>query len=195
MRIKELFTVPEGTKVTEKLFGKVLLSTVCSILLCMACLVSTTWAWFTLEIENSGNEITIAEANPIPQIMLGDSLVSPSEENVYTLPEDTYSVVLRLDTDATGPDDLNRPRGKVYVLMLVSHNGTPYSYYFTFDGTPGEQKRFDNLQIAGGTATVSFCVSWVEPASAKAVGNEAIVIGTAAAGTVTDPTPDQDAAD
>lgn len=189
MCIKELFTVPEGTKVTEKLFGKVLLSTVCSILLCMACLVSTTWAWFTLDIENKDNGITIAKVTPIPEI-LGDSPVS-MEENVYTLNEGTYSVSLQLDTDATG-DDLNHPRGKVYVLMLVSHNGNSYSYYVPFDGTPGEQHRFDNLQIAGGTATVSFCVSWVEPAAAEKVGSKVIVIGTATAGTDIEPASGQE---
>ena len=27
----------------------------------MVCLVSTTWAWFTVSIENQGNEIKIAE--------------------------------------------------------------------------------------------------------------------------------------
>ena len=177
MRIQALFTVPEGTKVTEKLFGKVLLSTVCSILLCMVCLVSTTWAWFTAEIQNNNNEITIAKVTPIPQILKEGSMVLPSGENVYTLSEGAYSVVLQLDNKATGQDGLNRTRGKVHVLMLVSHSDTLYSYYFTFDGTPGQQLSLDTLQIASSTATVSFCVSWVEPASAQEVGNQGIVIG------------------
>lgn len=63
MRIKELFTVPEGAKVTEKMFGKVLFSSICSILLCMACLFSTTWAWFTVSIENQENVIQIGAAD------------------------------------------------------------------------------------------------------------------------------------
>ena len=53
-------TVTEKTKVTENLFNKVLISAVCTILLCMTCLVSTTWAWFTVSIENTGNVIQIA---------------------------------------------------------------------------------------------------------------------------------------
>ena len=40
--MKELFAVPEGKKITEKMFGRVLISSVCSILLCMACLIGTT---------------------------------------------------------------------------------------------------------------------------------------------------------
>jgi hypothetical protein len=188
-----LFTVPEGTKVTEKLFGKVLLSTVCSILLCIVCLVSTTWAWFTLEIENTGNEITIAKVTPSIQILLEGSELSHNGENVYTLNEDTYSVVLQLNNEATGPDDLNQNCGKAYVLMLVSHSDKLHSYYFTFDKAMDAQKHASQLQILGGTATVSFYVSWVAPASAEAVGRETIVIGTAAPGPDEQPSPDPDA--
>ena len=61
MRIRNLFTVPEGEKVTEKMFGRVLVSSVCSILFCMACLAGTTWAWFSASIQNTDNVIQIAE--------------------------------------------------------------------------------------------------------------------------------------
>ena len=40
---------------------RVLISSICSILLCMTCLVSTTWAWFAISIENEQNEIVTAE--------------------------------------------------------------------------------------------------------------------------------------
>lgn len=60
MHIKRLFTVSEGEKLTEKVFGRVLVSSICSILLCMTCLAGTTWAWFAVSIENQGNVIQIA---------------------------------------------------------------------------------------------------------------------------------------
>ena len=47
MRLKDLFTVPTGEKVTERHLNRVLVSSICGLLLCMACLVGTTWAWFT----------------------------------------------------------------------------------------------------------------------------------------------------
>ena len=59
MRIKTLFSIPAGEKVTEKALRRVLLSSICGILLCMTCLVGTTWAWFTVSIENTGNVIEI----------------------------------------------------------------------------------------------------------------------------------------
>lgn len=57
MRISKLFTIPEGEKVTEQKLRSVLVASVCSILLCMTCLASTTWAWFTVSVENTGNVI------------------------------------------------------------------------------------------------------------------------------------------
>ena len=57
--LKSLFTVPEGEKITEKQMQRVLVSSVCSILLLLSCLVSTTWAWFAVSIENTGNVIEI----------------------------------------------------------------------------------------------------------------------------------------
>ena len=73
MRIKDLFTVPEGEKVTEQVFHRVLISSICGILLCMACLAGTTWAWFTVSIENTDNVIEIASEWP-------ESTEEPTEE-------------------------------------------------------------------------------------------------------------------
>lgn len=56
-KLKYLFTVPENEKVTEKHMMRVLISTVCSVLLCMTCLVSTTWAWYTVTITSEDNLI------------------------------------------------------------------------------------------------------------------------------------------
>lgn len=177
MRIKELYTIPEGTKVTEKMFGRVLLSSICSILLCMACLISTTWAWFAVSIENEGNEIQIATVTPIVEIKAGDTVVSPAGNARYTLSEGIYTIGVRLENDATGSDDLNRPQGKVYVVMIVAHDDASESYFFTFDGKQVESKDLSEFQIGSGTAIVNFSVSWVEPASATPVGSETVVIG------------------
>ena len=61
MGIKGLFTVPEGEKVTEKHLYRVLISSICCIVLCMVCLVSTTWAWYTTTIVSEGNVIEIGD--------------------------------------------------------------------------------------------------------------------------------------
>ena len=59
MRLKDLFAVPKGQRITDKYLCRVLVSYICSILLCMGCLAGTTWAWFTVSIENTENVIQI----------------------------------------------------------------------------------------------------------------------------------------
>ena len=180
MRIKECFTVPEGTKVTEKIFSKVLLSSICSILLCMACLASTTWAWFAVSIDNKGNEIQIASVRAgitIENANDNSKIDTNSEEGGCILEAGTYDIGICLDNTASGLDDLNRQQNDVYVVMTVTHNTESKSYYFTFAGQAKEDKKLSGIQIGNGAATVSFAVSWIKPASATPVGSEAVVIG------------------
>ena len=188
MRLKHLFTVPQGEKVTEKVFGRVLLSSICGILLCMACLASTTWAWFTVSIENEGNEIQIATVKSVVEVIGAEGIVAPAAEAGYLLNAGTYTINVRLENDATAMDDLNRPKGTVYVVMIITHEGTSQSYYFTFNGAADEVKVLEGFQVGNGTAVVSFSASWLQPVSAAPIGSDAIVIGEPAEPVVTDPT-------
>lgn len=168
MRIKELFTVPNGKNVTEKAFARVLFSSICSILLCMACLAGTTWAWFAVSIENTGNVIQIATVTA--DISITDdvtSTIAESPDNHYTLESGTYAIAVNVQNDAT---DWKHP---VYVLMsTVSGEKTEY-YYFTFDPENREPQQV-GLDCSD-SITVSFSVSWVEPVSAEPVSNEAVI--------------------
>lgn len=173
MRIKELFTIPEGEKITEKVFTKVLISSICGILLCMACLVSTTWAWFTVDLENQGNEIQIAKVTADIHIEGAEKLLDGS----FSMAAGTYTVDIQLGGDATEADSLRKPLSNIYVVMTVTHDGTADSYYFTFDRQNGEVRKQKEFQVGIGTAKVSFLVSWVQPAGAVPAISEAIVIG------------------
>ena len=55
----KLFTVPEKEKISETHMLRVLISTVCTIALCLSCLVSTTWAWYNVSITSEGNVLQI----------------------------------------------------------------------------------------------------------------------------------------
>lgn len=178
--MRELFTAPKGTKVTEKMFGRVLLSSVCGILLCGVCLAGATWAWFTVSIDNKQNEIQIASATAditIKDLEDNRNVDPNSEEGGYVLAAGTYNIEINLDNTATGLDDLNRQQNDVYVVMTVIHNLESKSCFFTFPGNAQEVKQQNELRIENGTAAVSFSVSWVKPASVIPAGNKAIVIG------------------
>ena len=133
--------IPVGTKVTDKLLRRVLISSVCSILLCMACLVGTTWAWFTVSIENNGNEIKIGEPK-INMTVDGESCVSGTalfgSENVLQLAhgnvtddfdkKSTLYVTLTLqcgDETSSVYVVLNEENGYSYSVNIHNENGEP----------------------------------------------------------------------
>lgn len=172
MRIKDLFTIPEGEKVTEQAFSRVLISSICSILLCMACLVGTTWAWFTVDLENQGNEIQISKVTADIRIEGAEKLADGS----FQMSAGIYTIDIQLEGDVAKADSLSRPLGDIYVVMTVTHDGAADSYYCTFNRQNGEIQKQQEFRVGSGTAKVSFTVSWVQPAAATLMGSERVVI-------------------
>ena len=154
MRLKELFTAPEGQKVTEKVFGKVLISSVCSILLTMTCLFGTTWAWFTVSVENNDNVIQIATVSAQVTVTGNGQTETADGDGVYRLEAGTYAVHMQLTGDRTATDS------PVYVLAVV---GTDRYYYLAFENGSTEESCQLELPEA---AAVSFRVTWVKPDTA-----------------------------
>ena len=156
MNIKELYTIPEGEKVTEKSFGKVLISSACSILLCMVCLVSTTWAWFSVSVENTENILQIGSPN--------DS-VSVSVASGTVLAEENHEVVI---THGGNSDDFDR-KSTLYVTLTV--NGTKSVY--TALNAGNQYKQMLQIQVAAGQqCTLTWEASWFAPVNADLlVGN------------------------
>lgn len=184
MRIKSLFSIPDGEKVTDKALRRVLISSICSILLCMTCLVSTTWAWFTVSIENRGNVIQIAEVKKNVTItdINTNSTIAAAADGVFTLNSGTYNVHVNLTNDATATDDLNKTtKSTAYVLISVVCDGNeqnPLYYYFTFEN--GADEAVQIFEIYCTSTVLRFSVDWREPQATK-IGtspNEPIVIGT-----------------
>lgn len=158
MRLKDLFTVPEGQKVTEKYFHRVLISSICSILLCMSCLAGTTWAWFTVSIENQGNEIQIVDlAERVIRVDSGTQVETPvsKEDGGYPLSTGAnYTVNIKVDGKAESalvPVDL-RP----YVVMTLKLNSGGEQVYYA--------ERQLVATIPGLEATVSFKALWSKTA-------------------------------
>lgn len=175
MKIAHLFTVPAGEKVTEKAFLRVLISSVCSMLLCMGCLFGTTWAWFTLEIDNPQNEIQIAkvEFKELTLTRGGKKITKNATTGAFDLTAGTYSLKMDVTNDAAAP---KRP---VYVVMTLRVDQTVKSFYFPLLSGEGTVEQEDLLELAGGKATLSFALSWVIPASAENVPDVTMKFGTA----------------
>ncbi len=188
MRLKDLFTVPTGHKVTEKHLRRVLISSICSILLCMTCPVSTTWAWFAVSIENTGNIIEIATVTTHIDVMKDGVSIEPQDDGNYDLGEGEYSIRIgleQLEKTPAGANLLNASQCPVYVIMMIRYGEDVEYRLFTFDDRENKQKH--QLTVGESSAVISFSVSWVKPASDIPDGSEPVVIGAIPTGPVTEP--------
>ena len=174
MRIRNLFRIPEGERITENVLRRVLLSSVCSILLCMTCLVSTTWAWFTVSVENTGNVIEIAEVKADVTVSTNGTAVEPQQGSYTLSAESVYVISAKLTNTAIGGDAFGAGKKPVYLVVSVAKADTTESYFVKVenDGVPIEQK----LKVGGEAVSISFSVSWVQPAGAKQVTEEVLLI-------------------
>jgi len=186
MRIKSLFSIPDGEKVTDKALRRVLISSICSILFCMTCLVSTTWAWFTVSIENRGNVIQIAAVEKtvtITDINNTGNAVVPATDGVFTLKAGKFNVHVNLTNDATPTDDLNKTtKSTAYVLISVvcdNNENEPLYYYFQIVSGEGNAEQMFEIYCTS-SAELRFSVDWIMP-KATPIGTSPtvpIVIGT-----------------
>lgn len=90
-------------KMTEQQFLRILTSSVCGILMCLVGLVSTTWAWYNMEIECTGNVIEVGQFTSIVSVTKDDIVVDPSEEKAYSLLPGTYTVQIESQPGSTSP--------------------------------------------------------------------------------------------
>ncbi len=154
-----LFTVPTGQRITEKYLYRVLVSSICSILLCMTCLVSTTWAWFTVSIENTGNEVRIGK----PEIRLevnGSAFATGLQAG-----ENTVHI-----EHANEVDDLQK-KSTLYVTLTIDAATTVFT---TLSHENGYKAEF--TIITGGVCPLSWHVSWFAPANATALTGDTITV-------------------
>ena len=165
MQFKDYFTVPSGEKITEKHLRRVLISSICGILLCMSCLAGTTWAWFTVSIENTNNVIQIGE----PKVSFAingavyDSGVSLAEGT-------TYNVKIEHANDL---DDFQKKSTLYVTLTLVCDDETVIKYA-KIDQDEAYTK---TITInTGKKCTLYWEVSWFAPANATELVDDAIVI-------------------
>lgn len=123
--VKYLFTVPEGEKVTDRHFRRVLISSVCSILLSMTCLVGTTWAWYTASIQTPAITLQVAYHN----VQLVDENNAPLQNPLTVEAGTTYKVTAKFSTDAK-PDTMNTEPCRILRLEILPKGSTDVKVLF-----------------------------------------------------------------
>lgn len=159
-------------KMTEKQFLRMMTASVFGILLSISCLVSTTWAWFTVDVESDGNEIQIATISADMTVQKDGSTVSKAENGRYLLNEDTYAVTITLTNTAT------ERKAPVYVVISLKQGEANVSKYYLIFDNQSELKKEVTLGISKDSTEVSIYASWAKPDGAVAqLGNDVSVIG------------------
>ena len=174
MRSIHLFTAPEGQKMTEKMFGRLLLSSICSILLCMACLVSTTWAWFTVSMDNTDNLIQIAQVCPVVDLTDSQTRIEATAEGYYGLAAGEYELRLKVAEDVQAPEGIEDVFNPVYVILSVDNGAGERSYWYRFESY--DEIKTLALKVEQSSVEVRFSVSWLEPAAADPAPADTLVV-------------------
>ena len=165
MRLKDLFTIPAGQKITERALHRVLIVSICGILLSMSCLAATTWAWYIVDIENTENEICISS----PEVMVTINGATAATDGT-TLGAGTHPVKI---THANEADALNN-KSTLYVTLIVQCNDRVISMYTKLGGETDEVSEVTIVNESGGDCQVTWTVSWIIP---RGMGVEELTTG------------------
>ncbi len=183
---KYLFTVPEGEKVTDRHFKRILLSSVCGILLCMTCLMSTTWAWYTVSLQTG--RLSMEVVNTTVTVAVDGQQNEEDKTSVALSAGQEVLLNLTVKTNAT-ENSFNTAPGR-YIILSVYDAAEVHecSYYLTIDTTAGLfTKTVDQearctvytgqLPVTPGEdCTVFFTPAWQIPMGAKPVPSEGSLV-------------------
>ena len=150
MKVKDFFSIPEQKKVTEKDLHRVLLTSICSILLCMSCLAGSTWAWFTASIENKDNTIEIAR----PGVVLKVDDADYAEDQV--LSKAYHKLVIEHGNEA----DHVAKKSTLYVAITVSYDGNKIQKYTVLNETNNYAVGIDVFNAGTASFTIDCDAYW-----------------------------------
>ena len=141
-------------KLTDEAFSRLLITAVAGILLCIFCLCSTTYAWFTASIPNTGNEVKAA----------GECLLAIEVSRDGVALEATEGGV-ELEAGADGEEivytvTLTLPQGSASGYCLVTAGGESYYTAYIARHSEPEPVRVSFTVTVGSTQTVKFTPKW-----------------------------------
>ena len=126
-------------KLSDKAFARLALTSILGILVCIICLCSTTYAWFTGSVPNDNNKIQTADACLLSVSVYKDdaeeTLATVNTENPVTLDcEGTYTVTLTLPKESSsGYLVLNVGGQEYYSDYLQGNNDNDQTLTFTLN--------------------------------------------------------------
>jgi len=193
-------------KITEKQFLRVLISSAFGIVLCLICLVGTTWAWYTLTISSEDNTIRVGSFAAEVAVTSNDggTAIPASGELTYGLPAGEYTVRISSSTGNTVPGYCvikfaGQTHETVRLYPAGSGDGKPSAVEFTVKvGVPVQQNDPEGEGTGEKqtreiyTAQLQIIPMWGEPALTGDLLGGTVVEITNGAEAVSDSEPSED---
>ena len=137
--IKNIIFSSDKEKITENAFKQSIAISIFGIILCMIALCSATWAWFSVDISSSENNIQSAYCNVTVIVKSGDNEVVDSNGK-YTFEKDKdYVVTIEAEGSAESAYCIFVIDGKQYYTAQISTLSGKNSMTFTLKFTADTQ--------------------------------------------------------
>lgn len=172
------FSVPEDQKVTEKQMLTAIIGTAFSILVCMACMAGSAWAWFAVDVEYGDNAISMGTFAPVISVMDANSMVLGQEnDGGFALDAGSYTVTVYAENCQVGgyvrmwfTDGINKAVDKWVTPRLEC--GTELA--------EGERNKLTFTVQANELCYMHFQMGWGIPAQPNVADGDTVTFGTAA---------------
>lgn len=117
-------------KLTDKAFSRLLITTVIGVLLCLACLCSATWAWFSADIKSSENKIETGKGLMTVTVTKdGENIDCVDQEKM--LEAGDYEVKMTLPENSASGYCIVVANGKKYLSPYIYKADAPKTVKFT----------------------------------------------------------------
>ena len=157
--LRELFYVPKYAKVKERTLYARLASSVVIIVLCMAAMGFSAFAYFNASVTSGTNTIKAASFDVEVVIKLSDAGVEPQADGSYQLAAGTYQVTVKRTQDSTASTGYCKVQmgTKTFITCqlgkdVTAENGTRTEHIFKLNVPNGETVRVD-IEACWGTST------------------------------------------
>lgn len=137
--------------ITDKAFSRLVVTSILGIFVCIVCLCSTTFAWFSDNAPSAGNHVTMAEECKLSVTVVRESdgsALENIESGVELVAGETYSVTLSLPAGSASGYCIIDANGNSYYTDYIARHSEVEDKVVTFDLTVEE------------TQTVTFTTRW-----------------------------------
>ena len=160
--------VTKPDKLTDKAFSRLMLTSILGILMCLTCLCSATWAWYSSNIASSSNTVASGQFDLVVTVQSAEAIVNASESEPLSVVDNglgakvcnikdagSYNVTLKISEDTTVTKG----------FCVVKINGVSYKTdLITVDDT---ENFVFTLVTNAPDVSVSFSPAWGIPAESQ----------------------------